>query len=187
MNRTKGIVGLALALGFTASAWPQAPASKPVDNTAMTPQTYRVTYTITEMDGTKRIGLQHFSMTADMGGRDASLKLGSKIPVLTGSYSNGGSAQGVQTQFTYLDVGMNIDASLNRLADGIQVRSKVEQSSVSDEKSKTLELGNEPIIRQTVLQNTAFLTLGKPIMLGSLDIPGSTHHYDIEIVLDLVH
>jgi hypothetical protein len=188
MNRTKGILGLALALVFTGTAWSQAPAPKPGDDTAQAAiKTYRLTYTITELDGTKRIGLQHFSMTTDSGGRDASLKLGSKIPVITGEYSNGAAATGVSTQFTYLDVGMNIKSRVTELANGIEVSSKVEQSSVSDEKPNQSVMSNQPIIRQTVLENTALLTLGKPVMLGSLDIPASTHHYDIELALELVH
>ncbi len=46
-------------------------------------------------------------------GQRASLKIGQKIPIATGSYnagvSTGVSSIGVQTQFTYLDVGVNID------------------------------------------------------------------------------
>ena len=188
MNRTKGILGLALALVFTGTAWSQSPAPKLGDDTAQTTtKTYRLTYTITELDGTKRIGLQHFSMTADSGGRDVSLKLGSKIPVITGSYSNSTAATGVSTQFTYIDVGMNIRARFIELANGIEVSSKVEQSSVSDEKPNQSVTSGEPIIRQTVLENNALITLGKPVMLGSLDIPASTHHYDIELVVELVH
>jgi hypothetical protein len=30
----------------------------------------------------------------------------------------------------------------------------------------------DPIVRQTVLEGTSFLTLGTPLMLGSVDIPG---------------
>ena len=41
------------------------------------------------------------------------LKIGQKIPVATGSYnagvSTGVASIGVQTQFTYIDVGVNID------------------------------------------------------------------------------
>ena len=46
-------------------------------------------------------------------GQRATLKIGSKIPVATGSYSAGAAIStaslGVQTQFQYLDVGVNID------------------------------------------------------------------------------
>jgi type II secretory pathway component GspD/PulD (secretin) len=144
-------------------------------------KTYRLTYTITEMDSGKRIGVQHFSMVVVTGQR-TTLKQGSKIPLITGSYNTGSS--GSQTQMTYIDVGLNFDATLDEFANGVRLRSKVEQSSIADEKSS---VGiQDPIVRQTVMEGTSFLTVGKPLMLGSVDVPGSTRHFDIDVVMDLV-
>ncbi len=92
-------------------------------------KTYRLTYTITEKDDGKRIGIQHFSLIVVSGGR-TTLKQGSKVPVVTGTYNNGSS--GTQTQMTYLDIGMNFDASLDEFVDGVRLRSKVEQSSIAE-------------------------------------------------------
>lgn len=145
--------------------------------------TYRLIYTLTEMDGTKRIGVQHFGMTITSESKSASVKLGSKVPIATGSYNQ---ASGSQTQFTYIDVGLNIRAQLSSATTGgrFTLDSQVEQSGVAE--SMTIATVNEPVIRQTQLQNTAQLTIGKPIMLGSLDTPGSTRHLDVEVVLELV-
>jgi hypothetical protein len=44
----------------------------------------------------------------------------------------------------------------------------------------------EPVVRQTVLEGTSFLTPGKPLVLGSLDIPGSARHLDVEVVMEQV-
>mgnify|MGYP000476360394 CR=1 FL=1 len=44
------------------------------------------TYTITELDGGKRVGVQHFALALVPGGR-TTLKNGSKVPVATGSFS----------------------------------------------------------------------------------------------------
>jgi len=119
-------------------------------------------------------------------GQRATLKQGSKIPVLTGSYNNGSAtaAAGVQTQFTYLDVGMNFAATLDEIDHGARLNSKVEQSSVGEEKA--IADAQEPVIRQTVIESTSFLSLGKPLMLGSVDIPGTTRHMDIEVVMEQV-
>lgn len=144
-------------------------------------KSYRLSYTITEKDGDKRIGTQHFSMVVITGQRTV-LKQGSKVPIATGSY-DGGKSQ-TQTQFTYLDVGMNFDATLDEFVNGVRLRSKVEQSSVVED--KLIAGVQEPIIRQTMLEGTSFLTLGKPLMLGSLDIPGSTRHQDVEVVMEQV-
>ena len=144
-------------------------------------KTYRVSYTITETDGGKRVGMQRFSMIVVSGGR-TTLKQGSKVPVVTGTYNPGSSS--AQTQMTYLDVGMNFDASLDEFVDGVRLRTKVEQSGIAEEKSGVG--AQDPIVRQTVLEGTSILVPGKPLTLGSLDIPGSTRHLEIEVVLEAV-
>jgi hypothetical protein len=48
---------------------------------------------------------------------------------------------------TYVDVGMNFDATLDEFANGVRLNSKVEQLSVADEKSGAG--AQDPIIRQT--------------------------------------
>jgi type II secretory pathway component GspD/PulD (secretin) len=144
-------------------------------------KTYRLTYTITEMDGGKRVGTQHFAMIV-VTGQKTLLKQGSKVPVVTGATGPSGPTQNTQVQ--YLDVGMNFDATLDEFVNGVRLRTKVEQSSVAEEKSGVG--GQDPVIRQTSLEGTSFLTPGKPLMLGSVDIPGSTRHLDVEVVMEQV-
>ena len=55
------------------------------------------------------------------------------MPVATGSYdagSAGTAGRGAQTQFQYLDVGMNFAATLTEASGGVVLKSKVEQLSV---------------------------------------------------------
>jgi type II secretory pathway component GspD/PulD (secretin) len=144
-------------------------------------KTYRLTYTINESDEGKRIGTQHFSMLV-VSGQRTTLKQGSKVPVETGSY-NSGSA-GTQNQFTYLDIGLNLDATLDESVNGVRLRSKTEQSSIAAEKSTVGP--DDPIVRQTVLEGTSILTPGKSLTLGSVDVPGSTRHLDIEVTMEVV-
>ena len=143
--------------------------------------TYRLTYTINESEAGKRIGAQHFALVLVPGQR-TTLKQGSKVPIVTGSYEAGTASQ--NQQVTYLDIGMNFDATLNVVGQTVTLRSKVEQSSVAPEKSG---FGSQdPVVRQSVLEGTAVLALGKTLVLGSLDTPGSTRHLDVEVVLELV-
>jgi type II secretory pathway component GspD/PulD (secretin) len=144
-------------------------------------KTYRLTYTIAETDDGKRIGSQHFAVIVVSGGR-TTFKNGSKVPVLTGA-SNLGTATS-KTEFTYLDVGLNIDASLDESVNGVRLRTKVERSSVAEE--KTGVGADDPVIRQMVLEGTSILIPGKQVMLGSLDIPGSTHHLEVEVILEVI-
>ena len=84
------------------------------------------------------------------------------------------------SQVQYLDVGLNIEASL----DGDRLRSKVEQTGVAEEKSG---IGSQdPIVRQTTIEATSDMAPGKTLVLGSLDIPGTTRHQEIEATAELV-
>lgn len=85
---------------------------------------------------------------------------------------------------TYVDLGLNFDISLDESVNGARLHSKVEQSSIAEQGSA----GGiqDPVIRQTVLTSTSFLTPGKPLVLGSMDIPGSTRRSDVEVVMEPV-
>lgn len=170
------------AIVITATPGQITLAEKIVSDLDRPKKNYRLTFTITELDAGKAIGTQHVSMVAVTGQR-TTMKEGDKVPVATGSYSNGEtSTTGVQTQFTYLDVGMNFDATVQDLPNGVSLKSKIEQSSLGQ--PSTIAGIQEPVVRQTVLEGTSSLTFGKPVMLGSIDVPSSTHHFDIAVVLD---
>lgn len=157
-------------------------AQKVINDLDRPKKIYRLTFTSVETEGSKRIGVQHFAMIVAAGQRTV-LKEGSKVPVATGSYSATGNT-GAQTQITYIDVGMNFDVTLEELANGARLRSKVEQLSIAEQ---TSGVGlQDPIIRQSSLEGTSFLILGKPLVLGSIDIPGSTRHLNVEVVMEQV-
>jgi type II secretory pathway component GspD/PulD (secretin) len=172
------------AIIMRASADELALAQKIIHDLDRPIKTYRLDYTVTEIDDNKPTGTQHYSMTVT-NGQHTNMKEGTKIPVATGSYSDGSSsANGTQTQFTYLDIGMSFDASIAELANGVHLKYKVEQSNLGT--PVTISGVTEPVIRQSVLESSTVLTLGKPVMLGSIDVPDSTRHLDIAVVLEEV-
>jgi hypothetical protein len=150
-------------------------------------KTYRVTYTLTELDAGKTVSTQHFSMLLG-NGEHSTMKEGNKIPIATGTYANGVAATSpsseIQTQFTYLDVGMNFDATIAVTGNGVQLRSKVEDSSL--DQPVTIAGVTEPVVRQSVLDGTSVLTLDKPFMLGTIDIPNTARHMDIAVLIEQI-
>jgi hypothetical protein len=78
---------------------------------------------------------------------------------------------------------MNFDATLTEMGNNAMLKSSVEQSSVAPEKSDIAGV-QEPIVRQSSLKGESLLTPGKPLVLGSMDIPGSTSHLQIEVLMD---
>ena len=110
-------------------------------------------------------------------GQHSTLKIGSKIPIATGSYSAGTAittaSLGVQTQFTYLDVGVNIDMTPTVHYDGeISLKLKVEVSAENG--SSTISGVTEPIISQRVAEQVIQLKDGEPALLAGL-MAGAGH------------
>jgi type II secretory pathway component GspD/PulD (secretin) len=142
---------------------------------------YRLTYTITETGSGQTDGGQHVTLLASSGGR-TDFKQGSKVPLVIGTDPQSGQSPHADVQ--YQDVGLQIEATLNGYADGIHLRSKIEQSNVADEKSG---IGTQdPIFRQTMIDSTTPLVPGKPLILGSLDIPGTNRHQQVEVTAEAI-
>jgi hypothetical protein len=165
------------AISIRASAEDIALARKMLSDLDKTKKIYRLTYTMTEKDSGKTIGVQHYSMIVASGSMSV-LKQGSRVPVGTNTSSAGSN------DVTYLDLGQEIQASLDGYLDGVRLRTKVVQSSIAEEKSS---IGTQdPIIRQTTLEGTSTLVQGKTLVLGTLDVPGSTRQQEVEVVSELV-
>jgi general secretion pathway protein D len=104
-------------------------------------------------------------------GQHASLKIGQKIPIATGSYnagvSTGVASIGVQTQFTYIDVGVNIDLTPTVHYDReITLKMKIEVSAQQNQ--VTISGVTEPIIGQNISEQTIQLKDGEPSLLSGL-------------------
>ena len=138
---------------------------------------FRITYTITDFDDGKRAGAHSIAVVVVEGEKSVA-KYGNRVPIVTGMYEKESAGQNSQVQ--YLDVGLNIEAFF----DGGRLRSKVEQSSLSEEKSG---IGmQDPIVRQIMIEANSDMTPGKTLVVGSLDIPGTTRRQEIEAVAEPV-
>jgi len=158
-----------------------AQAEKTIADLDRKRKVYKITYSIAETDGGKPVGTQHVEMILPTGSKTV-IKQGNRVPIVTGSADKDNGAASSQVQ--YLDVGLNIEASLEGSGDALRLRTEVEQSNIGDEKSG---IGaQDPVIRQTQLEGWSMLTPGKPTLLGALDIPGTTRHEEISVVSELV-
>lgn len=163
------------AFSISATAEDMEAAKKLIAELDQPHKAYRVTYTITELDNGKRAAAQHVAVVV-IAGEKSWIKHGNRVPIVTGSYNDDTNKANSQVQ--YLDIGLTIEASL----DGDRLHSKVEQSSVAEEKSG---IGlQDPIVRQTTIDSTSDMTSGKAMVIGSLDIPGTTRRQEIEAVAE---
>ncbi len=137
---------------------------------------YRLTYSVTDVENGKKTGTQHYSLVVAAGSKGI-LKEGKRIPMVTGAAGES-TAQNAQVQ--YIDVGVSIDASI----EGEGLKTKVELTAVADEKSTVAT--QDPVIQQTMLENNSSLTMGKSMVLGSLEVPGTSRHQEIEVTTELL-
>ena len=101
----------------------------------------------------------------------ASLKIGSRIPIATGSYQTGAStalvSSLVNTQFQYQDVGVNIEVTPTVHFDrDVTLKVKIEVSAQSG--SVTISGVTQPIFSQRVAEQTIRLREGEANILGGI-------------------
>jgi hypothetical protein len=149
---------------------------------------YRLHYTLTEMNGSKQVDVQHLSLTVAPGQSNNNINLSSRVPVPAVPHSpnaatSGTATIGVQTQFQYLDVGTRISAFVKMLYEGVQITTSVNQSRLAE---VPVGDGTMTIIRQANLDSSVILSPGKLVRVGSMDVPGSTQHFDVDLMLEEV-
>ena len=148
------------------------------------PGAYRLTYTLTEMDGTKRMGSQHYVIILDADAPPAHVDMGAQTPSSSGS------------MFSYVDTGLKMDASLRQFANGVELSTMVTQTELSENQnsSPTHTSNGSPnpngtvqLIRKSHLKTVALLVENRPMILGQVDKPGSTHSLQVQVELSRVH
>lgn len=164
------------AISMYATAEDIAKAQKILADIDRPRKTYRLTYTVGDGESGHTARLVMVVAQASK----TTLKQGSRVPIVTGSYGKGTDEN---TQVQYQDVGMNLEASLDGNGDGLRLRTKIEQTSVADEKSN---VGiQDPILHQSVLQGESAVVLGKPVVLGSMELP-SGKRVEVSVVAEVV-
>jgi general secretion pathway protein D len=108
-------------------------------------------------------------------GEKATLKIGSRVPVATGSFQTGGVGVStaatisplVNTQFQYIDVGVNIDVTPRVHPDGdVSMKLSIEVSQITG----TSNIGgiNQPVIGSKKIEHDVRLKDGEENVLGGL-------------------
>jgi len=148
---------------------------------------YRLAFTLAVMEGSKRLDTQHVILTP-AAGQSMTLKRGTRVPVVAISKGTPATATEPATppqpHTSYLDVGLNFEVTVVDTADGGELRFRLEQSAVADE--KPVPEGQSPTIRTSDLEGVTLLTAGKPLVLGSLDMPGLGARMEVEVTMTVV-
>jgi len=176
------VLALALVLPFTLAAQ-EAPKK----------ETYKVDYVVTELDNGKKVDSRSYTLLLSpvVGSRDSSpeasgrIRIGSRIPI---AHSTAGTPPTMQ--FTYTDVGMNIDARVTPVGDTMaNVSSTLNFNGIAVENPEDRAKAgfpNNPIIRNVTAENRTTSSFGKTATIFVMDEPGSKRAVQIQMTVNRV-
>jgi hypothetical protein len=179
MKRLFSLATLALLLSCSAISRAQdasqnQPNSKKSDVTvAVTP--LRVQVVFAEFDGDKKVSSLPYSFTVNADERrvrpNSQVRNGVRVPVSTG-----------KDQYTYLDVGTNIDCSALQQDDGrFKLSMSIDRSSIAPDSQ-----GGNPVVRQFRAEINPVLKDGQTIESIVATDPINGHVYHVSVTLNLV-
>jgi len=144
---------------------------------------YQAVFVAREVEGGKVINSRRYETDMTLQGPGSgigSIRTGSKVPIATGSYS--GAQSVMQTQFTYVDLGVSFDFHNVRLeGDRVFLAVTAEISSVDPAASDSAL--HQPIIRQNKWNSGVTVQLGKPTVIFSSDDVSSKRTMQIELTV----
>lgn len=141
-------------------------------------EAYRLDFSFNELEGEKKINTRHYSMDTTSREHPIEIKIGSRVPVESGTASG-------STQFQYVDVGTTISAQLR--PNGQSEEQELVVNSEVSNVDLTVQAGSipnqPPVIRRIKIDGSTLLTLGKPLLIGSMDDPNSKRQFQLEVTV----
>jgi len=166
-----------LVLAFSAVATAQETAKPKQDEHTPAVIPLRVQVVFSEYDGERKVANLPYTFTVNADERRAKpgsqIRTGARIPVATG-----------KDQFTYLDVGTNVDCSATLQDDGrYKLQMALERSSVSPDAQSA---GSNPVLRTFRVDLNPVLKDGQSVeSIVSAD-PLNGHVYHVSVTLNVI-
>jgi len=141
---------------------------------------YRLDFAISEFESGKKVNTRNYVMLIQQDHK-GQFRVGSRVPVVTGSFSPSTSNATVNTQFQYLDVGVNIDCHLSGSDENnLTLDGTAEVSGVAGA-GGTPGTASEPVVRQEKTSFTASIPTGKTTLLASVDEVDAPRKMEIQV------
>ena len=138
---------------------------------------YKVDFTIRDTGDAGGKAGRKYSLLVNRGVKTV-FKVGNRVPVATGGTSGGTL---VNTQFTYIDVGLNIECTVNEIGPKFDVHADLDISTaVMPDKNSAVQ---NPTISQIKLNVDTTLAPGKPTVVASFDDPVTSRKFDVEVAI----
>lgn len=115
--------------------------------------------------------------------RKAVFKVGSRFPVVSGSIQPPAGGSVVDTQFTYVDIGVNIECILHESGGRVALHGSLDMSGIAVNGSGPVAGIRNPTIQQTKLELDTIVELGKPAVVASIDDPLTARKLQVEATI----
>lgn len=151
------------------------PAAKP-EGTKQTSGAgaYRFEYTLTELNGKQKVNARKFEILASDRG---SVAANSKVAVPTGSFGGGAN-----TQFSYVDLGLNAHMHFLTTGDGlIHLDIDVNMTFLVAPEPTPTGGTTPPVTRTVKMEIATEVKPGVPTSIGTVEDVASTHAYELSV------
>ncbi|MGH9535344.1 MAG: hypothetical protein ACRD2E_10850 [Terriglobales bacterium] len=140
------------------------PAPKPAPQIA-----YRLDYTIQQIRGGRAINARHYDLLVREGGQQGSLRVGNRIPMVTGSGA----------QIKYAQVGVSIYAMVVTRPGGPVLESDVSVTSASAKNPAEFPVG--PVTKGFSMDTSAPIHPNSPMVLATMDDVSSNDQFRVSV------
>jgi hypothetical protein len=182
MTKTGTLAAASMAALFfwvATAAAPAQDAARPKAETTPQAQTpphsYRLDYTLTELEDGKKIDSRQYSISTGGGTQSerawqGQVKIGTRVPVVMKSDGT----------IEYVDVGTKINGFISMRDDAQVLFTDCDVSSVVTDDAK---VDGRPILRTLTISNQTPIVVGKPMMVGAADDPNSKRKFQLEVTV----
>ena len=155
-----------IAVLLAVPCFPQTAENKPEEPAKY----FRLDFTVKELDGGKVVNARTYSTSlSNQKGDSGSIRTGDRVPVLS-----------AKEQYTYLDVGVNIDCnSLKEVGSQLAIHVTADVSSFSSDAPAAPP--TPPLIRQNRWSSTVVVPLKKPVIIFSSDGASTKRQTQLEL------
>lgn len=131
---------------------------------------YKLEFTVKEVEGTRALSSRTYSVVGTTDGPNSSIRAGSKVPVP--------STPGSQAQFTFIELGVNIDCrAIKEVQNELSLNVTAEISSAGQETAGPAY----PIIRQNKWGSSVIVPIRKPTLIFSSDDVTTKRQLQLEL------
>lgn len=164
-----------LGAGAKPASAQDSTASKPTAEASEAGHAYRLDFTVSEIEDSKKINSRQYSMNLNAGD-SSEIKIGTRVPV-----------EAKSGEFQYMDVGTNIWCRMRDRKDVtwlgndvlLNVRSDITNFAVPEQPGQTMR----PIVRQLRIEASTIAVVGKPMVVGIVDDPNSKRQFQLELTV----